>query len=294
MLVPWPGGRIPPRPPGLASQVPHDHQSVLRGTNRPGVSAPARTEDELRQAVDLVDRAAAADLSNSSWAHPYILFAQGLAEYRQGRLDRAISTMREDAPGALGPPADWFSPWLCTAADSWRSTQNTGGDRPVLRLEARQALDQDGWICHVLRREAEGMILPNLPAFLDGKYQPQDDDERLALMAAQLATWEFRGLPGATGGIEANGQQQVAAWERAIAEYRQAGHRTAGQRHLVDQARRGLPVGRPHARGGPTSGGRVRRQPEGHATLPEGRRPPGMVRAGQGIRRHPAADPRVR
>ena len=84
---------------------------------------------------------------------------------------------------------------------------------------ARQALDQDGWTCHVLRREAEGMILPNLPAFLDGKYQPQDDDERLALLAAQLATWEFRGLPGATGGIEANGQQQVAAWERAIAEY---------------------------------------------------------------------------
>ena len=85
---------------------------------------------------------------------------------------------------------------------------------------ARQALDQDGWTCHVLRREAEGMILPNLPAFLDGKYQPQDDDERLALLAAQLATWEFRGLPGATGGNEANGQQQVAAWERAIAEYR--------------------------------------------------------------------------
>jgi eukaryotic-like serine/threonine-protein kinase len=26
------------------------------------------------------------------------------------------------------------------------------------------------------------MILPNLPAFLDGKYQPQDNDERLALL----------------------------------------------------------------------------------------------------------------
>src|SRR5205085_5668055 len=47
---------------------------------------------------------------------------------------------------------------------------------------AFQVRDQDGWICHVLRREAEGMILPNLPAFLDGKYQPQDNDERLALL----------------------------------------------------------------------------------------------------------------
>ena len=28
--------------------------------------------------------------------------------------------------------------------------------------------DQDGWIVHVLRREAEAMILPDLPALLDG------------------------------------------------------------------------------------------------------------------------------
>ena len=62
----------------------------------------------------------------------------------------------------------------------------------------------------------------------------------------------------------------------------------------VDQTRHGLPVGRPHARGGPASGEGVRRQSEGHDTLPEGRRPPGVVRAGQGTRRHPAADPRVR
>jgi hypothetical protein len=39
----------------------------------------------------------------------------------------------------------------------------------------------DGWLCHVLRREAEGLILPNLAALLDGSCQPQDNDERLAL-----------------------------------------------------------------------------------------------------------------
>jgi serine/threonine-protein kinase len=38
------------------------------------------------------------------------------------------------------------------------------------------------WVSHVLRREAEAMILPNLPAFLRGEYQPQDNDERLALL----------------------------------------------------------------------------------------------------------------
>jgi serine/threonine-protein kinase len=45
------------------------------------------------------------------------------------------------------------------------------------------ALDQqNGWIFHVLRREAEGMILPNLQAFRTGDWQPQDNDERLALL----------------------------------------------------------------------------------------------------------------
>ena len=49
----------------------------------------------------------------------------------------------------------------------------------------------------MLRREAEALILPNLPAFLRGEYQPQDNDERLALLAAQLASCEFEGLQGA-------------------------------------------------------------------------------------------------
>jgi serine/threonine-protein kinase len=42
--------------------------------------------------------------------------------------------------------------------------------------------DQDGWIYHSLRREAERLILPNLPAFLEGKHLPADNEERLALL----------------------------------------------------------------------------------------------------------------
>ena len=41
---------------------------------------------------------------------------------------------------------------------------------------------RDVWIAHVLRREAEAKILQNLSAFLRGEYQPQDNDERLALL----------------------------------------------------------------------------------------------------------------
>jgi serine/threonine-protein kinase len=42
--------------------------------------------------------------------------------------------------------------------------------------------DQNDWIYHVLRREAEGLILPELPAFLAGTHEPKDNDERLALL----------------------------------------------------------------------------------------------------------------
>jgi len=55
------------------------------------------------------------------------------------------------------------------------------------------ARNPEAWVCHVLRREAESMILPNLPAFLEGKYQPKSNDERLALLPA----CQFNKRPGA-------------------------------------------------------------------------------------------------
>jgi serine/threonine-protein kinase len=181
-------------------------------TGRACLLLPA-SGDELRQAVALVDRAAAEDLS--AWARPYIKFAQGLAEYRQGRLDRAISALPGDAPGALGA-----SSRIVVAMALHRSGQVAEARKTLAAAmlmyewRARKTLDEDGWGCHALRREAEGLILPNLPAFLDGKYEPQDKDERLAMLAAQLAAWESRGM------TQANDSQQVAACERAIAEYR--------------------------------------------------------------------------
>jgi eukaryotic-like serine/threonine-protein kinase len=42
--------------------------------------------------------------------------------------------------------------------------------------------DQNGWIYHILRREAEAMILPKLQAFRQGDWRPQDNNERLALL----------------------------------------------------------------------------------------------------------------
>jgi serine/threonine-protein kinase len=59
---------------------------------------------------------------------------------------------------------------------------------------AVQADNPETWICHLLRREAESVILPNLPAFLDGKYRPQDNDERLALLGACQAMNRTRAM----------------------------------------------------------------------------------------------------
>ncbi len=73
----------------------------------------------------------------------------------------------------------------------------------------------------------------------------------------------------------------------------QAGYRTNDRRRLVDQTRSGLPGCRPHARGGRLHGEDICRRSGGHGTLSPGRRSPGVVRAGQGSRRHSRADSRV-
>jgi serine/threonine-protein kinase len=45
-----------------------------------------------------------------------------------------------------------------------------------------QVRSHDQWLWHVLRREAETVVLPNTAAFLEGKYEPHDNTERLALL----------------------------------------------------------------------------------------------------------------
>src|SRR5262249_46240032 len=65
---------------------------------------------------------------------------------------------------------------------------------------ASQVDSRDHWIWHVIRREAETLILPNLPAFLEGNYQPQDNDERLAL----LGVCQFQGRHGAAARLYAD------------------------------------------------------------------------------------------
>src|SRR5262249_54112231 len=62
-------------------------------TGRACVLRPAEG-DERRRAVALAERAAAADGGKYATLRPFFLFVRGLAEYRQGRFEPAIATLR--------------------------------------------------------------------------------------------------------------------------------------------------------------------------------------------------------
>jgi eukaryotic-like serine/threonine-protein kinase len=155
---------------------------VAERTARASLLLPA-TPDELRQAIALAERALAVNRSDYQQVYPFFLFVQGLAEYRQGKFDRAISTMRGDASRVLGPGPRLILSMAQHHNGRFAEARKTLAEAVVAHdWSATQVSDQNDWIFHALRREAECMILPGLPRFLANEYQPRDNDERLALL----------------------------------------------------------------------------------------------------------------
>ena len=115
--------------------------------------------------------------------NPQLMFTKGLADYRQGSLDSSISIMRGPAHAVFGP-----APRLVLAMAQHR----LGREQEALASLAASILsfdwtrsaanDHNKWAFHSLRRQAEAMILPNLPEFVRGAYRPRSNDERLALL----------------------------------------------------------------------------------------------------------------
>ena len=157
---------------------------VAARTSQACLLGPAAGE-ELRQAVALADSAMAARDPSATRGYPHRLFAKGLADYRQGRFKEAIAVMGEAAARVLGP-----SPRLVVALAQHRGGQTEQARKTLAAAvasydwDAVQADLLEDWVAHVLRREAEALILPDLPAFLEGKGEPRDNDERLALLGA--------------------------------------------------------------------------------------------------------------
>jgi serine/threonine-protein kinase len=175
-------------------------------------------EDDLRAAAALADRAVAAGDPVPDGFAASFRFARALAAYRQGRLKDAIAGLDGDVFKVL-PPA----PGLLLAMAQYRQGRK-GRARQTLAAavlafdwSSDRAEAVEAWTIHVLRREAEGLILPDLPAFLEGKYQPRDNDERLAL----LGVCQFQDRTRAAAGLYA----EAFAADPALAENLRAGHR---------------------------------------------------------------------
>jgi serine/threonine-protein kinase len=144
--------------------------------------------DELLRAGIVAEVAVMSAAKNPDAGNPYVMFARGLADYRQGRYERAITLLPIVAAKLSNRPASrlvlamaQFESGLIndarkTMAAAIRS-YNWNESSPAFRKDAVTS-----WTNHILRRQAEELILPNLQEFRREEYQPQDNDERMALL----------------------------------------------------------------------------------------------------------------
>ena len=118
--------------------------------------------DEVERASQLIDRTLADEKKHPSPVYlPYYLFAKGLAEYRLGRAEAATTVMQGPAGRVLGP-----APRLVLAMA--RHRQGSEDEARRVLAEAVRSYDwnlaradnREAWVYHILRREAERLILP--------------------------------------------------------------------------------------------------------------------------------------
>jgi eukaryotic-like serine/threonine-protein kinase len=156
--------------------------TVAERTSRTCMLRPAEGE-ELRLAFELADRAGSTNRSKNPGFFPYYQLVKGFADYRRGRYEQACQLMRGDAAGTWGPIARLILAMALHQSGQVQEARKTFA-AAVLSHDWRPSNihDQDDWIRHILRREAEAMIVPKLPLFVSGKYRPQENDERLAML----------------------------------------------------------------------------------------------------------------
>jgi tetratricopeptide (TPR) repeat protein len=180
------------------------------------------TGDELLRFVALAQRAVARNPREVS-AEPYFEFTRGLSEYRQGKFDRAISAMRGGASTVLGPaPAILTAMALHQKGRVDDARKNFASAILSYDWRANQIRDIHALVLHSIRREAETLILPDLSRFLDGKYRPTHNDERLAL----LGVCQFTNRTCAAARL----YKEAFSGDRRLAEDLQAGHRSNAAR----------------------------------------------------------------
>jgi serine/threonine-protein kinase len=171
----------------------------------------------LTRVAAVADRAVADARKSSEPDNGYVQFVKGLSEYRQDHFAQAASLLQTSAQKIPNRPG----PLLVLAMTQFKSGSSAQAKKTlanVITIYDWKELHDDHatvWTSHILRREAERLILPNLPAFVQGKYQPQDNDERLAL----LGTCQSEGLYRAAAQLYADAfAADPALAERLTAE----------------------------------------------------------------------------
>ena len=187
------------------------------------------SDTRLRRTAELVDWLAATGPNEPP--NPYTAFVKGLAEYRLGRPREGVPFLKaaaEALPSRAGPRLA-----LAMALFRSGSAADARGELAVADRTTDWSASRAGhptvWVSHVLRREAEALILPDLPAFLQGAHRPRDNDERFALLAACQA----RGLDAAAAQLYAD----AFAADPALADAQTTDCRRRA-------AREGLPIDR--------------------------------------------------
>jgi eukaryotic-like serine/threonine-protein kinase len=151
------------------------------------------SSEELEGARALIDRALAGQAAAHDWRYPYFMLTRALAELRAGRVELALSIVRDGEVSRVLFPA----PKLVEALALHRTGQVAEARHALAQAATavdwnaksvdwtpRSADSREVWIYHALRREAEGLILPEAEGFFRDEHAPQDHDERLALTAA--------------------------------------------------------------------------------------------------------------
>lgn len=127
----------------------------------------------MKAASDLIERGLAIDSKKSTGYRQYFLVGKGLLEYRLGRYDSSIAILEGDAANVLSP-----MPGLVAAMARARLGQTELAERSLKRAilsfdwSMTRANSADAWMFHVLRREAETLISPNVPELLNGLSRP--------------------------------------------------------------------------------------------------------------------------
>lgn len=147
-------------------------------------------DDQLKTVTALLNRALNSDVAKDLPHLRSALWVEALAEYRAGHYLSAGSIMIDPLETVPGPTQ------IVLAMAEFGLRKVTQARHTLARavdgFDWSATDDQQRQVFHVLRREAEAMMLPNLASFLRGEYQPGNNDERLAL----TAVCQFENRPG--------------------------------------------------------------------------------------------------